>query len=79
MSVSPAVAESRRPIAVNGVVRTHSPANVKLLAGTSYVFSSPVTVPYNGCIVTFEQGPAYQIDALLLAYLATNNITPVLQ
>ncbi len=79
MATSQAQAESRRAVSVNGTVRTHVPAAVKALVGASYVFSATVVIPYNGCVLTFEQGPAYQIDAALLAYLSANGAAPTAQ
>lgn len=76
MAVSQSLAESRKPVAVNGSVRTHDPANLKVATGSAYVFATTFNIPWNGCLLTFEQGPAYMIDAPLLAYLAANNITP---
>ena len=76
MGVSQGQAENRRPVMVNGAVRTHSPVNVKALTGTGHVFSSTITIMYNGCVLNFEAGPAYTMDAPLLAYLAANGIVP---
>lgn len=76
MGTSQGQAESRRPVAVNGVVRSHVPATVKALTGSGHTFPATITINYNGCTLNFEAGPAYQLDAPLLAYLAANGITP---
>ena len=76
MGVSHGQAESRRPVVVNGSVRTHGPTTVKALAGFGHAFPNTVTLLYNGCTLNFEAGLAYQLDPPLLAYLTANGITP---